>query len=179
LFKIFTKALTHRIGPALDKIIHSYQNAFIKGRFITDGVMLLQEVLREVKYRKQQGVVLKLDFEKAYDKVNWDFPFDCCIQQVFSDKFLVWIKQSVMKWNLSVKVNVECGPCFGSFKGVRQGDPLAPSLFNINVNSLSKMIRKAQQNGMIGGLAEHIIPGGISILRYADDIVILIKNSLE
>jgi hypothetical protein len=62
LFKIFTKAPTNRTRPALDKIIHSCQNAFIKGRFITDGVMLLQEVLREVKYMKQQGVVLKLDF---------------------------------------------------------------------------------------------------------------------
>jgi hypothetical protein len=63
-----------------------------------------------------------------------------------------------------VKVNNECGPCFGSFKGVSQGDPFAPSLFNINFNSLSKMIRKAQQNGLIGELAKHIIPGGISIL---------------
>jgi hypothetical protein len=68
---------------------------------------------------------------------------------------------------------------FGSFKGVRHGDPFAPSVFNINVNSMSKMIGKAQQNGLIGGLGEHIIPGGVSILHYADDTVILIKDDLE
>jgi hypothetical protein len=40
--------------------------------------MLLQEILRDSKCRKQQGVILKIDFEKAYDKFNWDFLLDCC-----------------------------------------------------------------------------------------------------
>jgi hypothetical protein len=57
----------------MDKIFHPCQTAFIKGRYITDGVALLQEVLKEAKFRKHQGVVLKIDFEKAYDKVNWNF----------------------------------------------------------------------------------------------------------
>jgi hypothetical protein len=55
----------------MKKIIHECQSAFIKGRFIADGIMLLQEILRDSKCRKQQGVILKIDFEKAYDKVNW------------------------------------------------------------------------------------------------------------
>jgi hypothetical protein len=63
------------------KIIHHCQTAFIKGRYITDGVMLLQEILRETKVKKQQGVILKIDFEKAYDKVNWNFLLDCCKQK--------------------------------------------------------------------------------------------------
>jgi hypothetical protein len=70
LFKIFTKTLTVRAAPVMEKLLAQCQTAFIKGRYITDGVMLLQEVLRESKIRKQQGVVLKIDFEKAYDKVN-------------------------------------------------------------------------------------------------------------
>jgi hypothetical protein len=70
LFKIFTKTMTIRVEPVMNKLIHPYQNAFMKGRFIADGVMLLQEVLRESNARKKQGVVLKIDFEKAYDKVN-------------------------------------------------------------------------------------------------------------
>jgi hypothetical protein len=78
LFKIFTKALTVRSKVYMKKIIHECQTAFIKGRFITDGIMLLQEILRDAKCRKQQGVILKIDFEKAYDKVNWDFLLNCC-----------------------------------------------------------------------------------------------------
>jgi mannosylglycoprotein endo-beta-mannosidase len=144
LFKIVTKALTVRSEMYIRKIIHTCQTAFIKGRFITDGVMLLQEILRDTKYRKQQGVVLKLDFEKAYDKVNWNFLLDCCRQKGFSEKWLTWINKAVSGGTLSVKVNDYIGPYFYSYKGVRQGDPFAPILFNLVVNCLSKMIQTAQ-----------------------------------
>jgi hypothetical protein len=73
----------------------------IKGRYITDGVALLQEVLREAKFRKQ-GVILKIDFEKAYDKVNWEFLFDYCRQKL-------WIKNVNANGTLSVKVNDKAG----------------------------------------------------------------------
>jgi hypothetical protein len=85
MFKIFNKTLTVRGAPVMEKLLSQCQTAFIKGRYITDGVMLLQEVLRESKFRKYQGVVLKIDFEKAYDKVNWNLLFDCCSQKGFSD----------------------------------------------------------------------------------------------
>jgi hypothetical protein len=70
LFNIFTKTLTVRAAPVMEKLLSQCQTTFIKGRYITDGVMLLQEVLRESKFRKQQDVVLKIYFEKTYDKVN-------------------------------------------------------------------------------------------------------------
>jgi hypothetical protein len=160
LFKIFTKVLTVRSESVMSKLINDCQNAFIRWRFIADGVMLLQEILRETKYKKQQGVVLKIDFEKVYDKVNWSFLFDCCRQMGFSERWLVWIKKVVTQGTLSVKVNDKTRPYFCSYKGVRQGDPFAPTLFNIVVNSLSKMIHMALQNGLILGLADHIVDGG-------------------
>ncbi|KAK1697578.1 hypothetical protein QYE76_014275 [Lolium multiflorum] len=67
-FKIVTKALTVRTNHVMSKLLLPCQTAFIKGRFISDGVMLLQEILKEDKFRKKQGVILKIDFEKAYDK---------------------------------------------------------------------------------------------------------------
>jgi hypothetical protein len=63
-FKIITKVLTVRANPVMSKLLLPCQTAFIKGRFIFDGVMLLQEILRESKFRKKQGIVLKIDFEK-------------------------------------------------------------------------------------------------------------------
>jgi hypothetical protein len=147
LFKIFTKALTMRAIPVMNKIIHPCQTAFIKGimgRYITDGVALLQEVLGEEKFRKQQGIMLKIDFEKAYDKVNWNFLFGCCRQKGFNKNWLIWIKKAVADGTLSVKVNDKVGPYFGSHKGVRQGDPFAPFLFNMSAKSLAKMVSVAQ-----------------------------------
>jgi hypothetical protein len=59
--------------------------------------MLLQEILRDAKYRKQQGVILKIDFEKAYDKVNWDFLLNCCRQKGFSETWLTWINKAISR----------------------------------------------------------------------------------
>ena len=126
LFKIFTKVLTVRSEAVMHKIILNCQNAFSKGRFIHDGISLLHEILREVKISKQQGVILKIDFEKAYDKVNWGFLLDCCRQLGFSDRWLTWTKEVVSGGTLSVKTNDVVGPYFGSFKGVRQGVLLLP-----------------------------------------------------
>jgi hypothetical protein len=179
LFKIFTKALTVRSEAYMKKIIHDCQTAFIRGRFITDGIMLLQEILRDAKCRKQQGVILKIDFEKAYDKVNWDFLLNCCRQKGFSETWLTWINKAISGGTLSVKINDSVGPYFCSYKGVRQGDPFAPSLFNIAVNCLSKMIQNAQQNGLISGLADQILDRGCAILQYVDDTILFIKNDLE
>jgi hypothetical protein len=169
LFKIFTKALT----------IHQCHTAFIKGSYITDGVALLQEDLKEAKFMKQQGVVLKIDFEKADDKVNWNFLLDCCKQKDFSDSWMIWIKKVVIEGTLSVKVNDKKGAYFGSHKVVRQGDPFAPFLFNMAANSLAKMISIAQQRGLLTGLADNIVPKGIAMLQYVDDTILLIHDDME
>lgn len=86
LFKYFSKGMTIRLGPLMPKLINPCQNGFIKGRNIMNGVLALNEILREAKCCKQQGVVLKLDFEKAYDKVNCQFLFHCAQMKGFSDR---------------------------------------------------------------------------------------------
>jgi hypothetical protein len=57
----------------------------LPGRYILEGVVVLHETIHELKRKKQKGFILRLDFEKAYDKVNWDF-----LQQVLRMKgFLI------------------------------------------------------------------------------------------
>ena len=72
-FKIFTKALNNRFTPIAKELIGSNQTGFIKGRHILEGVVILHEVIHELKTSKRKGLILKIDFEKAYDKVRWDF----------------------------------------------------------------------------------------------------------
>jgi hypothetical protein len=178
-FNIVTKALTVRANPVMSKLLLPCQTVFVKGRYITDGVMLLQEVLRENKFRKHQGVVVKIDFEKAYDKVNWDFLYECCKQKGFSNNWLIWIKKVITGGTLSVKVNDKVGPYFTGHKGVSQGDPFAPFLFNMAANSLAKMINLAEANGLITGLADNLIHQGVAVLQYADDTILLIHDDTQ
>lgn len=72
-YKIFTKVLTNRLVPIADKVIGRNQTGFIKGRNIFEGVIILHEVLHELKRSKSKGLILKIDFEKAYDRVRWSF----------------------------------------------------------------------------------------------------------
>jgi hypothetical protein len=71
------------------------------------------------------------------------------------------------------------GPYFLRFKGVRQGDPFAPFMFNMDANSLSKMIVYAQRSGLLKGLAENSVEHGVAILQYADDSILLIHDDVE
>jgi len=162
-----------------DKLILKTQSAFLKGRNIMNGVMALHEILHETMKKKEVGVVLKLDFEKAYDKVNWNFLFDCLKLWDFCDTWINWIKDVVTGGTVYVKLNNVEGPYFVSHKGVRQGDPLSPILFNFVADCLARMVRQAQQNGLLCGLTDNLIPKEVAILQYADDTIIYLKDDLE
>jgi hypothetical protein len=160
IYKLITKTLTLRLEKIADKLIHTNQTAFMKGRNIMNGIMVLHEILHETKRRKQIGVILKLDFEKAYDKVSWSFLFECLAARGFCSKWCKWIEQVVTGGTVSVKMNDLIGPYIKSFKGVRQGDPLLPILFNFVADGLSRMILKAQSNDLFCGLIDHILDKG-------------------
>jgi hypothetical protein len=84
-FKIFTKMVVNRLTGIATRLINPSQTAFIPGRNIIEGVVMLHENIHELHKKKMSGVILKLDFEKAYDKVNWDF-----FATNFKDKRFLW-----------------------------------------------------------------------------------------
>jgi mannosylglycoprotein endo-beta-mannosidase len=72
-FKIVTKVATLRLNSVADHVVQPSQTAFMQGRNILDGVVVLHEAVHELHTKRLNGVILKLDFEKAYDKVKWSF----------------------------------------------------------------------------------------------------------
>ena len=72
-FKIFTKVATIRLNSVADHVVKPTQTAFMQGRNILDGVVVLHETVHEMHTKKLNGVIFKIDFEKAYDKVKWLF----------------------------------------------------------------------------------------------------------
>jgi hypothetical protein len=179
LYKWLTKVATLRVEPFMSKLISPCQTAFIKGRNIMDGVMSLHEILHEAKRKKQQGVVLKLDFEKAYDKVDWNYLMKCISQKGFCGEWCTRINGIIRDGTLCVKINNTRGKDFGSHRGVRQGDPFSPFLFNIAAEGLAKMIAHAQEAKLVTGLVPHLIENGVVILQYADDTILLIQDDME
>jgi hypothetical protein len=65
--------LNNRILKVADKVIGPSQTAFIPGHYIMEEAVMLHETIHELHRRKQDGVILRLDFEKAYDKLKWSF----------------------------------------------------------------------------------------------------------
>jgi hypothetical protein len=73
-------------------LISQQQSAFIKGRFILESVVSAHEIIRELYRKKDKGLVLKLDYENAYDRVNLDFLYEILQLRAFRDKIISMIK---------------------------------------------------------------------------------------
>jgi hypothetical protein len=84
-YKFFTKVLTNRIGVVADRLIASNQTSFIKGRYILESVVTAHEILHDKHHNKQQGYLIKLDYENDYDKVNWQFLLDIFEKRVLEE----------------------------------------------------------------------------------------------
>jgi hypothetical protein len=151
----------------------------MQGRNILDGLVTLHETVHELHSKKLNGVILKLDFEKVYDKVKWSF-----LQQTLKMKgfCIVWralINSFMSGGSVAIKVNDNVGRYFQRLKGLGQGDPLSPMLFNIVADMLAIMIKRAKNDGLIEGVISHLVDGGLSILQYADDTIIFMEHDLE
>ncbi|XP_071683220.1 uncharacterized protein [Lolium perenne] len=179
IFKIISKAYASKLDPIAHRIISPNQTAFIKGRNILDGPLALLEIIHDIRKRKHSGVLLKLDFEKAYDRVNWDFLGEVLRCKGFDAGYIHRILQLVSGGQTVISINGEVGPFFRNKRGVRQGDPLSPLLFNFIGEVLSGILSAAASAGHIHGLVPHLLPGGITHLQYADDTLILIQGSDE
>lgn len=70
-------------------------NGFIKGRYIVDGAVMLQEIVHELRTTKKKGVILILDFEKAYDSVRWGFFEEVMGRKGFCSKLKEWIMSTI------------------------------------------------------------------------------------
>lgn len=80
---------------------------------------------------------------------------------------------------MGIKINDQVGQNFQTLKGLRQGDPLSPILFNIVVDMLDILINRFKDNGQIKGIIPGLVDGGLSILQYADDTILFMDHDIE
>jgi hypothetical protein len=150
----------------------STQTAFMPGRHILESVLVLHETTHELHRKEMDGVLLKIDFEKAYDKVRSSFLQQVLRMKGFDPKWCQWINNFIEKGSVGIRVNDDIGHYFQTRKGLRQGDPLSPVLFNLVADVLAIMIQRAKEDGQVDGLIPHLVDGGVSILQYSNDTII-------
>ncbi|GLT27528.1 hypothetical protein SLA2020_025150 [Shorea laevis] len=131
MYKILAKILANRIKKVVDEIIGEEQMAFLRGRQLIDGVVIANEVVDEARKKKKKAFLFKIDFEKAYDKVSWDFLDYMMLRMGFCAKWRNWILECLRTNMVSVLVNGSPTRQFSVSRGLRQGDPLSPFLFLI------------------------------------------------
>ena len=105
MYKIIAKVLAERIKNALPYVIDESQSTFLKGRGILDSILMANEVVEDLRRGGMSGLCLKVDFEKAYDSVRWDFLYDMLQRMGFHNRWIIWIKGCMESASVSVLVN--------------------------------------------------------------------------
>ncbi|GJZ98645.1 RNA-directed DNA polymerase, eukaryota, reverse transcriptase zinc-binding domain protein [Tanacetum coccineum] len=129
LYKIITKILANRLLVVLGDLVNDVQSAFIANRQILDGPFIFNEVVHWCKRKKKQSMIFKVDFEKAYDSVRWDYLDDVLNKFGFGEKWQGWIQSCLISSKGSIMVNGSPTREFQFHNGLKQGDPLSPFLF--------------------------------------------------
>lgn len=145
----------------VQRIVAPTQSTFIKGRYILESVVVAHELVHSVHQSSEPGIILKLDYEKAYDRVSWSFLFDMLEARGFDPVWINWFKHIVEGGSLGIMVNGEESSYFKPGKGLRQRDPLSPFLLNLVGDGLSRMLREAVDKGIVIRLLEDFRVGGL------------------
>lgn len=170
-YKIIAFALSYRLQKVLPSIIHKNQTAYIKKRFIGDNVRTIDDIIAYSEKYDYAGVILSLDFQKAFDTIEWNFMYKVLKKFNFGNDLISWIEILYQNANVVIKNNGYISNKIFLERGLRQGCPISSILFILCVEILAMHIR---ENKKIRGLLFEETEFKIS--QYADDTVLLLRD---
>ena len=161
-----------RIQKVLPDVISAPQKGFLKGRYIEENTRLVCDIINYLKGIKKEGLILLIDFQKAFDSLEWKYISEVLLAYNFGKCYRKWFKILYNKSCSSVINNGYLSESFPLERVCRQGDPLSPYIFILAIEPLAMMIKNNKQ---IEGIEvqNHTFKIGL----YADDIFLLLKNS--
>ena len=137
---------------------------YVKDRHITENIRTVSDIMFYTKQKQMEGMLINIDFKKAFDSVNWNFMIETLRHFNFGDSFIKWIRTFYNDITSCVNNNGKISRKFHLGRGVRQGDPISPYLFILMVEILASKIREEKNiKGIEVGNEE------IKVLQYADD----------
>ncbi len=170
-YKIICFVLANRMQSVLGNIIHEDQTGYIKNRYIGTNARLLEDYFEHCENFKIPGILLFLDFEKAFDSVEWNFMAKVLEKFNFGEGFRKWVKILYTKPIISIKNNGWLSHDIKLTRGVRQGCPLSALLFVLTVEVMAIKIRA---NTDIHGF--QCSDENIKESLYADDTTLLLAD---
>ena len=136
-----------------------------------NAIPIANEIADKKRQSGEEGLVFKLDFEKAYDHVNWDFLDHVLEKKEFSPKWRTWMRGCLSSVSYAILVNRNAKGWVKVSRGLRQGDPLSPILFTIVADVLSRMLLRAEERSMLEGFKVGRNKTRVSHLQFADDTI--------
>jgi hypothetical protein len=171
--KTICKALTSRLQNQIAKLINENQSGFMVGRSISENFVYATEMVQCCHKRKVSSVVLKLDFTKAFDSIDWHSLRLVMEARGFPEPWCDWLDAIFTSSRSAVLLNGVPGRWISCKRGLRQGDPLSPYLYLLMGGLLQRMI---QQDPVL----RHPLSGDAAclVLQYADDTLIIFEASV-
>ena len=171
VYKIGSSCVANRIKTFLCKLINEDQTGFVRNRYIGDNIRLIYDTIAYLEEHDEPGLLLNIDFEKAFDSISWDFMFKVLNVFGFKSDICKWINIFYNSIKSCVIVNGQISKWFNIERGCRQGDPLSPYLFILCVEILGIMIRENKDiHGIQIANVEH------KLTQYADDTEFLLAG---
>ena len=176
-YKVITKIIANRIRPVLSSIISPLQTAFVPGRRGTDNAIIVQELVHTIgKAKGKEGyMAIKIDLEKAYDKLEWDFIRERLICANFPMDLIQTIMCCVTTATTSILFNGGTLDPLTPTRGIRQGDPLSPYLFILCIDFLGQLIEGKCAEKAWDPVKSSKSGPFFSHLFFADDLVLFAK----
>ncbi|XP_062013973.1 uncharacterized protein LOC133730390 [Rosa rugosa] len=182
LYKICSKAIANRLKLLLLDIISPYQSAFVPGRLITDNILVANEIAHFV-HNKRDGfdgfMALKLDFSKAYDRMEWLFLRKVMERFGFTRGWIDMVMQCVCSVRFSFFIRGKPRGLVIPSRGLRQGDLLSPYLFLIGAKGFSALLQQKHLLGLLPGVEVCSEAPSVNHLLFADDSMLYAQASLE
>ena len=170
-YKLLSHILADRIHQTIDKIIHTDQNGYIKGRFIGCNIRTILDMIEYSQLEEDSNLITFIDYEKAFDNIEWNFMKKSLKAFGFNNRFIDWINTLYKEIGSCIMNNGFTSTFFPITKGIRQGCPLSALLFVITVEILAIEIRT---NKNVRGI---VLNGKeIKISLLADDTTLFLKD---